>query len=84
MFVVGAASGVINYFTLGPKQSLESCLLRRCITLGVLMMFLVPFILSIFGGTFIEDSEGNPAACLAKPAPPLTLVDMLQHQLQQL
>jgi hypothetical protein len=48
------------------------------------MMFLVPFILSIFGGTFIENSEGNPAVCLAKPAPPLTLVDMLQHQLQQL
>ena len=64
MFVVGAASGVINYFTLGPKQSLESCLLWRCITLGVLMMFLVPFILSIFGSTFIIDCGRNPAGLL--------------------
>ncbi|MFT7472045.1 MAG: hypothetical protein ACI8XU_001941, partial [Kiritimatiellia bacterium] len=64
MLVVGAAGGVINYFTLGPKQSLESGLLWRCIMLGVLMTFLVPFILSIFGSTLIVDSEGNPANLL--------------------
>lgn len=64
MLVVGAAGGVINYFTLGPKQSSESGLLWRCIMLGVLMTFLVPFILSIFGSTLIVDSEGNPANLL--------------------
>ena len=32
--------------------------------LGVLMTFLVPFILSIFGSTLIVDSEGNPANLL--------------------
>lgn len=64
MLVVGAAGGVINYFTLGPKQSLENGLLWRCIMLGVLMTFLVPFILSIFGSTLIVDSEGNPANLL--------------------
>lgn len=64
MLVVGAAGGVINYFTLGSKQSEESGLLWRCIMLGVLMTFLVPFILSVFGSTLIVDSEGNPANLL--------------------
>jgi len=64
MLIVGAAGGVINYFTLSPKQSVESSLLWRCIMLGVLMTFLVPFILSIFGSTLIVDSEGNPANLL--------------------
>jgi len=32
--------------------------------LGVLVPFLVPFILSIFGSTLIVDSEGNPANLL--------------------
>ncbi len=64
MLVVGAAGGVINYFTLGPKQSAENGLLWRCVMLGVLMTFLVPFILSVFGSTLIVDSEGNPANLL--------------------
>jgi hypothetical protein len=59
MLVVGA--GVINYFTLGDKQSVENGLLWRCIMLGVLMTFLVPFILSVLGSTLIVGSEGNPA-----------------------
>jgi hypothetical protein len=49
---------------LGSKQTIESGLLWRCIMLGVLMTFLVPFILSIFGSTLIVDSEGNPANLL--------------------
>jgi YEATS-Like-Associating Three TM len=64
MLVVGAAGGVINYFTLGPKESSENGLLWRCIMLGVLMTFLVPFILSVFGSTLIVDSEGSPANLL--------------------
>ncbi len=64
MLVVGAAGGVINYFTLGPKQSTENGLHWRCIMLGVLMTFLVPFILSVFGSTLIVDSEGDPANLL--------------------
>ena len=64
MLIVGAAGGVINYFTLGSKQPAESGLLWRCIMLGVLMTFLVPFILSVFGSTLIVDSEGNPANLL--------------------
>ena len=64
MLLVGAAGGVINYFTLASKQSTEGGLLWRCIMLGVLMTFLVPFILSIFGSTLIVDSEGNPANLL--------------------
>lgn len=50
--------------TLGSKQTIESGLLWRCIMLGVLMTFLAPFILSIFGSTLIVDSEGNPANLL--------------------
>lgn len=64
MLVVGAAGGVINYFTLGAKQSAETGLLWRCVMLGVLMTFLVPFILSVFGSTLIVDSEGDPANLL--------------------
>jgi hypothetical protein len=61
MFAVGA---VINYFTLCPQKSLESGLLWLCIMLGVLMKFLSPFILSIFGSTLIVLSEGDPANIL--------------------
>jgi|TARA_B110000240_G_scaffold177309_1_gene205837 hypothetical protein len=58
MFAVGA---VINYFILGSQKLLESGLLWLCIMLGVLMKFLPPFILLIFGSTLIVLSEGNPA-----------------------
>lgn len=64
MLVVGAAGGVINYFTLGTKQAADTGLLWRCTMLGILMTFLVPFILSVFGSTLIVDSEGNPANLL--------------------
>ena len=64
MLVVGAAGGVINYFTLSTKQAADSGLLWRCTMLGVLMTFLVPFVLSVFGSTLIVDSEGNPANLL--------------------
>lgn len=64
MLVVGAAGGVINFFTISQNRSSESGLIWRCITLGVLMTFLVPFILSVFGSTLIVESEGNPANLL--------------------
>lgn len=38
--------------------------MRRCIMLGILMTFLVPFILSLFGSTLIVESEGDPARLL--------------------
>ena len=84
MLVVGAAGGVINYYRAWLEANDRKRLVVALHMLGVLMTFLAPFILSIFGSTLIVDSEGNPAVCLAKPAPPLTFVDMLQHQLQQL
>ena len=64
MLIVGAAGGVINYFTLGSKEPADKGLLWRCTMLGVLMTFLVPFILSVFGSTLIVDSEGQPANLL--------------------
>lgn len=64
MLLVGAAGGVINYYSLSTKQNLDASLLRRCIILGLLVPFLVPFVLSIFDSTLIVDSEGDPAKLL--------------------
>lgn len=64
MLLVGAAGGVINYYSLSTKNNLDTALLRRCIILGLLVPFLVPFGLSIFGSTLIVDSEGDPAKLL--------------------
>ncbi len=64
MLLVGAAGGVINYFTLSTRHTSDTGLLARCIMLGVLMTFLVPFVLSVFGSTLIVDSEGSPANLL--------------------
>lgn len=64
MLLVGAAGGVINYYSLSTKQNLDAALLRRCVMLGVLVTFLVPFVLSVFGSTLIVDSEGDPANLL--------------------
>ena len=58
MLVVGAVSGVISYFTPGPKQSLKSCLLWRFIMLVVSMTFFMPFILSMFGSTLYARQRG--------------------------
>jgi len=64
MLLVGAAGGIINYYTLSPKHTSDAALLRRCIMLGILITFLVPFVLSVFGSTLIVDSEGDPANLL--------------------
>ena len=64
MLLVGAAGGIINYYTLSPKQTAESAVMRRCVMLGILVTFLVPFLLSVFGSTLIVDSEGDPANLL--------------------
>lgn len=64
MLLVGAAGGVINYYTLSSKQLQDGSVLRRCVMLGILVTFLVPFVLSVFGSTLIVDSEGDPANLL--------------------
>ena len=64
MLLVGTAGGVINYYSFSPKQNLDTGLLRRCIMLGVLITFLVPFVLSVFNSTLIVDSEGDLANLL--------------------
>ncbi len=64
MLLVGSAGGVINFFTLSNKPSLDYAMLWRCILLGVLVTFIVPFVLSVFGSTLIVDSEGDPANLL--------------------
>ncbi|MDA1370641.1 MAG: hypothetical protein O2971_07765 [Proteobacteria bacterium] len=64
MLLVGAAGGLINYYTLPAKQVSDRGILVRCIMLGILVTFLVPFMLSIFGSTLIVDSEGDAAKLL--------------------
>lgn len=64
MLLVGAAGGIINYYTLSTKQVADFGAMRRCIMLGILMTFLVPFILSLFGSSLIVESEGDPARLL--------------------
>ena len=64
MLLVGAAGGLINYYTLSPRQAADMGMMRRCVMLGILVTFLVPFVLSVFGSTLIVDSEGDPANLL--------------------
>lgn len=64
MILVGAAGGVINYYTLSTKRVSDLNLLIRFIMLGIFVTFLVPFVLSVFGSTLIVDSEGDPANML--------------------
>lgn len=64
MVLVGAAGGVINYYTLTTKQLPDRSVLWRCVMLGIPVTFIVPFILSVFGSTLVTESEGNPANLL--------------------
>ncbi|NKB31682.1 MAG: hypothetical protein GKR91_01110 [Pseudomonadales bacterium] len=64
MIVVGAAGGVINYYTVSNKPLGDFSQLVRFIFLGIGVTFLVPFVLSVFGSTLIVASEGNPANLL--------------------
>ena len=64
MLLVGAAGGVINYYTISPKRISDLNLLVRCIMLGILVTFIVPFVLNVFGSTLIVDSEGDAANLL--------------------
>jgi hypothetical protein len=64
MILVGAAGGVINYYTLSTKQLPDRSVLWRCIMIGIPVTFIVPFILSVFGSTLLVESEGNPANLL--------------------
>lgn len=64
MLLVGAAGGLINYYTLPTRQLGDLALMRRCMMLGILVTFLVPFILSLFSSELIVASEGDPAQLL--------------------
>ncbi len=64
MILVGAAGGVINYYTISTRRDANLNLLTRFIMLGIFVTFLVPFVLSIFGSSLIVDSEGDPANLL--------------------
>lgn len=64
MILVGAAGGVINYYTVSARRQADINLLIRFSLMGVFVTFLVPFILNVFGSTLIVDSEGDPANLL--------------------
>lgn len=64
MILVGAAGGVINYYTLSTKQLPDRSILWRCVMIGIPITFIVPFILNVFGSTLLVESEGNPANLL--------------------
>lgn len=61
MIIVGAAGGVINYYTVSNKSVGDMSQLFRFMLLGIFATFLVPFVLDIYGSTLIVDAEGNPA-----------------------
>ncbi|MEQ8313801.1 MAG: hypothetical protein RL839_02295 [Gammaproteobacteria bacterium] len=64
MILVGAAGGIINYYTVSNRRNADLNLLIRFVMLGIFVTFLVPFVLSVFGSTLIVDSEGDPANML--------------------
>lgn len=64
MIFVGAAGGVINYYTAAARRQGDSNLLIRFCLMGIFVTFLVPFILSVFGSSLIVESEGDPANLL--------------------
>ena len=64
MLLVGAAGGVVNFYTQPIKAQSNTALLRRFVILGVAITFLVPFILDLLGSTLIVDSEGDPGKML--------------------
>ncbi len=64
MILVGAAGGVINYYTVSTRRQSDSNLLIRFSLMGIFVTFLVPFILNVFGSSLIVESEGDPANML--------------------
>ena len=64
MILVGAAGGVINYYTVSTRRNADFNLLIRFVMLGIFVTFLVPFVLSVFGSSLIVESEGDPANLL--------------------
>jgi len=55
MLLVGAAGGVVNYYTQSGKNAADSQVFRRFIVLGMVAPFLVPFVLELFGSTLIAE-----------------------------
>ncbi len=64
MILVGAAGGVINYYTVATRSQANVNLLIRFCLMGVFVTFLVPFVLSVFGSDLIVASEGDAANLL--------------------
>lgn len=64
MILVGAAGGVINYYTVATRKQSDINLLIRFSLMGVFVTFLVPFVLSVFGSDLIVASEGDAANLL--------------------
>lgn len=64
MILVGAAGGVINYYTITARKQSDINLLIRFSLMGIFVTFLVPFILSVFGSDLIVTSEGDAANML--------------------
>jgi hypothetical protein len=64
MILVGAAGGVINYYTVATRKQPNINLLIRFCLMGIFVTFLVPFILSVFGSDLIVASEGDAANML--------------------
>ncbi|MEX2131966.1 MAG: YEATS-associated helix-containing protein [Pseudohongiellaceae bacterium] len=64
MLLVGAAGGVVNYYTQPVRTLSNPALLKRFVVLGIGVTFLVPFVLDLFGSTLVVDSQGDPAKLL--------------------
>ena len=56
MILVGAAGGVINFYTVGNRRQADIAVLIRYCLLGIFVTFLVPFVLNIFGSTLMFET----------------------------
>ena len=64
MLLVGAAGGVVNYYTQSGKNAADSQVLRRFIVLGMVAPFVVPFVLELFGSNLIAEVFTDPGKML--------------------
>lgn len=64
MLLVGAAGGLVNHYTQPVRALAGNATMKRYVVSGVVVTFLVPFILDVFGSTLIIDSQGDPAKLL--------------------
>lgn len=64
MLVVGAAGGVINYYTQTSKRETDSSDLLRFMFIGAAITFIVPFLLDLMGSPLIDEIEGDATKML--------------------